>query len=56
MDGTAILIAVIVVAGVGSFVDWRKEIEFVNRSNEGQAANKVRGEIFRLKIEFRLIF
>ena len=29
IDGTAILIAVIVVAGVGSMVDWRKEIEFV---------------------------
>ena len=29
IDGTAILLAVIVVAGVGSMVDWRKEIEFV---------------------------
>ena len=41
IDGTAILIAVIVVSGVGSVVDWRKEIEFVNRANEGQLANVV---------------
>jgi hypothetical protein len=29
VEGTAILIAVALVAGVGSFVDWRKEIAFV---------------------------
>ena len=34
IDGTAILIAVAVVSGVGSVVDWRKELEFVKRTNE----------------------
>jgi len=29
IEGTAILIAVVLVAGVGSFVDWRKEIAFM---------------------------
>jgi len=29
IEGTAILIAVALVAGVGSFVDWRKELAFV---------------------------
>jgi hypothetical protein len=29
VEGTAILVAVFLVAGVGSFVDWRKEIAFV---------------------------
>ena len=30
IEGTAILIAVALVASVGSFVDWRKEIAFVD--------------------------
>ena len=29
VEGTAILFAVLIVAGVGSFVDWRKEIAFI---------------------------
>jgi hypothetical protein len=29
IEGTAILIAVMLVAGVGSFVDWRKEVAFL---------------------------
>ena len=30
VEGTAILIAVLLVASVGSFVDWRKEIAFLD--------------------------
>jgi magnesium-transporting ATPase (P-type) len=41
IDGTAILIAVIVVTGVGSMVDWRKEIEFVNRANDENKENVI---------------
>ena len=41
IDGTAILIAVAVVSGVGSTVDWRKEIEFVKRTNEDSDQNIV---------------
>ena len=41
IDGTAILIAVVVVAGVGSLVDWRKEIEFVTQANNGAKGNVV---------------
>jgi P-type E1-E2 ATPase len=56
IDGTAILIAVIVVSGVGSVVDWRKEIEFVNRANEGQLANVIdvlrNGEVEELHHNF----
>ena len=41
IDGTAILIAVVVVASVGSLVDWRKEIEFVTQANNGAKGNVV---------------
>jgi magnesium-transporting ATPase (P-type) len=41
IDGTAILIAVIVVSGVGSFVDWQKEIEFVSRANDDTKGNVI---------------
>jgi magnesium-transporting ATPase (P-type) len=41
IDGTAILIAVVVVSGVGSIVDWQKEIEFVNRANDDQKGNVI---------------
>jgi hypothetical protein len=30
IEGTAIALAVFIVASVGSFVDWRKEVEFIN--------------------------
>lgn len=30
VEGTAILIAVLLVASVGSFVDWRKELAFLD--------------------------
>lgn len=29
IEGTAILVAVFLVSGVGSFVDWRKEVAFL---------------------------
>jgi len=29
IEGTAILVAVMLVSGVGSFVDWRKEVAFL---------------------------
>ena len=48
IDGTAILIAVVVVSGVGSIVDWQKEIEFVNRANDDQKGNVVSIYYFEL--------
>ena len=35
-DSFAIYLAVIIVAGVSSFVDWRKEKEFVKRSQDDE--------------------
>ena len=37
----AIYFAVLVVSGVGSIVDYTKEVEFVNRTKEENAANLV---------------
>ena len=48
IDGTAILIAVVVVSGIGSIVDWQKEIEFVNRANDDQKGNVVSIYYFEL--------
>ena len=36
IEGTAIALAVFIVASVGSFVDWRKEVEFVKRSQDDE--------------------
>ena len=41
IEGTAILIAVIVVAGVGSFVDYKKEIQFVLSRHKTDEKNVV---------------
>lgn len=41
IDGFAIMVAVLVVSGVGSIVDYRKEIEFVKRRNESDAKKSV---------------
>lgn len=38
--------AVVIVAGVSSFVDWRKEVEFVKRSQDDEDNKLVsKGEI-----------
>ena len=34
IDGFAIMVAVLVVSGVGSIVDWKKEVAFVNKRND----------------------
>ena len=34
IDGFAIMVAVAVVSGVGSVVDYRKEVTFVNKRND----------------------
>jgi magnesium-transporting ATPase (P-type) len=41
IDSVAIYLAVLVVSGVGSIVDWFKEREFVARTNEENAENKL---------------
>jgi len=41
IDSVAIYFAVLVVSGVGSIVDWTKEKEFVARTREENAENKV---------------
>jgi len=45
IEGTAIFVAVMVVAGVGSFVDWKKEKQFVKsrmQSDEKNRCNVIR--------------
>jgi len=41
IDGFAIMVAVAVVSGVGSVVDYRKEVEFVKKRNETQGKKVV---------------
>jgi hypothetical protein len=41
IEGSAVLLAVAIVAGVGSFVDWRKEIAFVNVRKKQMEGNVV---------------
>ncbi len=41
IEGAAIAIAVFLVASVGSFVDWRKEVEFVRKRTESNKKNVV---------------
>ena len=41
IEGTAIALAVFIVASVGSFVDWRKEIQFIKSRKETNAKNVV---------------
>ena len=48
VEGAAIAAAVFLVASVGSFVDWRKEVEFVRKRTESNKKNVVS----KLKIEF----
>lgn len=40
-DGAAIYLAVLIVSGFGSIVDWRKEKEFVKRSQASEDAKFV---------------
>jgi len=40
-DGAAIYLAVLIVSGFSAFVDWRKEKEFVKRSQEDEDAKYV---------------
>lgn len=40
-DGAAIYLAVLIVSGFSAFVDWRKELEFVKRSQEDEDAKFV---------------
>lgn len=42
IQGTAIALAVFIVASVGSFVDWRKEIQFIKSRAETNAKNVCR--------------
>jgi Ca2+ transporting ATPase len=45
IEGVAIFVAVMVVAGVGSFVDWKKEVQFVKsraKSDEKNVCNVLR--------------
>lgn len=39
IEGAAIMIAVIIVASVGSFVDWKKEVQFVKSRQASDAKN-----------------
>ena len=41
IDGFAIMVAVLVVSGVGSIVDYRKEVEFVLRRNNADKSKLV---------------
>ena len=41
IEGTAILVAVMVVAGVGSFVDYKKELQFVKSRHKSDEKNVV---------------
>jgi len=42
IEGAAIACAVFLVASVGSFVDWRKELEFVRKRTEANKKNVCR--------------
>jgi len=42
IEGTAIALAVFIVASVGSFVDWRKEIQFIKSRKETNMKNVCR--------------
>lgn len=45
IEGAAIMIAVFIVASVGSFVDWKKEVQFVKsrqKSNEKNVCMVIR--------------
>lgn len=39
IEGAAIMIAVIIVASVGSFVDWKKEVQFVKSRAKSDEKN-----------------
>jgi len=39
IEGAAIMIAVLLVAGVGSFVDWKKEVQFVKSRAKSEEKN-----------------
>jgi ATP/ADP translocase len=39
IEGAAIMIAVMLVAGVGSFVDWKKEVQFVKSRAKSEEKN-----------------
>lgn len=41
-DGAAIYLAVLIVSGFSAFVDWRKELEFVKRSQQDEDAKLVK--------------
>merc|ERR1740138_1000946 len=41
IDGFAIMVAVLVVSGVGSVVDYRKEVAFVEKRNATELEKKV---------------
>lgn len=41
IEGAAIMVAVLLVAGVGSFVDWRKELQFVSSRAKSEEKNVV---------------
>ena len=49
IQGTAIALAVLIVASVGSFVDWRKEIQFIKSRAETNKKNIVSNTPFYLK-------
>lgn len=42
IEGTAIALAVFLVASVGSFVDWRKEVQFIKSRKETNSKNVCR--------------
>ena len=46
IEGTAIALAVFIVASVGSFVDWRKEIQFIKSRKETNSKNIVSISLF----------
>jgi len=41
IDGFAIMVAVLVVSGVGSIVDWKKEVAFVEKRNATEDEKKI---------------
>ena len=49
IEGTAIALAVFIVASVGSFVDWRKEIQFIKSRKETNSKNIVSISLFVFK-------
>ena len=41
IEGFAIMVAVVIVASVGSFVDWKKEVQFVKSRKKSDEKNVV---------------